>query len=138
MVESLDAATDDGARALRRLQTELIGWLTTINPDGQPQASPIWFVWDGAELLLYSMTRAPRNGNIEDRPLVAFNLESGVDGEDVVTAEGEARIVPDEPSAAANSTFLKSITPDRAWQAGCTPSKDRRRNVPAMQAKPKI
>ena len=47
MVESLDAATDDGARALRRLQTELIGWLTTINPDGQPQASPIWFVWDG-------------------------------------------------------------------------------------------
>ena len=94
MVDSLDAATDDGARALRRLQTELIGWLTTINPDGQPQASPIWFVWDGAELLLYSMTRAPRNGNIEDRPLVAFNLESGVDGEDVVTAEGEARIVP--------------------------------------------
>ena len=52
------------------------------------------------------MTRAPRNGNIEDRPLVAFNLESGVDGEDVVTAEGEARIVPDEPSAAANPTFL--------------------------------
>ena len=77
MVESLDAATDDGARALRRLQTELIGWLTTINPDGQPQASPIWFLWDGAELLLYSMTRTPRNGNIEDRPLVAFNLEVG-------------------------------------------------------------
>src|SRR5689334_2713784 len=38
----------------------------------------------------------------------------------------------------ANSTFLKSITPDRAWQAGCKPSKDKRRNVPAMQAKPKI
>ena len=74
MVDSLDAATDDGARALRRLQTELIGWLTTINPNGQPQASPIWFVWDGAELLLYSMTRTPRNGNIEERPLVAFNL----------------------------------------------------------------
>ena len=93
MVDSLDAATDDGARALRRLQTELIGWLTTVNPDGQPQASPIWFVWDGEEILLYSRTRAPRNGNIEDEPLVAFNLEGGPDGEDVVTAEGEARIV---------------------------------------------
>ena len=75
-----------GARALRRLQTELIGWLTTVNPDGHPQASPIWFLWDGEELLIYSMTRAPRNGNIEDRPLVAFNLESGPEGEDVVTA----------------------------------------------------
>ena len=94
MVDSLDAATEDGARAFRRLQTELIGWLTTVNPDGQPQASPIWFLWDGEELLIYSMTRAPRNGNIEDRPLVAFNLESGPEGEDVVTAEGEARIVP--------------------------------------------
>jgi PPOX class probable F420-dependent enzyme len=106
MVESLDAATDDGARALRRLQTELIGWLTTINPDGQPQASPIWFLWDGEELLIYSKTRAPRNGNIEDRPLVAFNLEAGTDGEDVVTAEGEARIVPDEPAASANPTYI--------------------------------
>ena len=106
MVESLDAATADGARALRRLETDLIGWLTTVNPDGQPQASPIWFLWDGEELLIYSMTRAPRNGNIEDRPLVAFNLESGVDGEDVVTAEGEARIVPDEPPASANPTYI--------------------------------
>ena len=106
MVDSLEAATEDGARALRRLQTELIGWLTTVNPDGQPQASPIWFLWDGEELLIYSMTRAPRNGNIEDRPLVAFNLESGPEGEDVVTAEGEARIVPDEPPASANPTYL--------------------------------
>ena len=106
MVESLDAATDDGARALRRLETDLIGWLTTVNPDGQPQASPIWFLWDGEELLIYSMTRAPRNGNIEDRPPVAFNLESWVDGEDVVTAEGEGRIVPDEPPASANPRYL--------------------------------
>ena len=106
MPETLDPASDDGARALRRLQTELIAWLTTVNPGGQPQASPIWFVWDGAELLLYSMTRAPRNANIEDQPLVAFNLEGGPDGEDVVTGEGEARIVPDEPAASANATFL--------------------------------
>lgn len=106
MVDSLDAATEDGARALLRLQTELIGWLTTVNPDGQPQASPIWFLWDGEELLIYSMTRAPRNGNIEDRPRVAFNLESGPEGEDVVTAEGDARIVADEQPASANTTYL--------------------------------
>jgi len=106
MVDSLDAATEDASRALRRLRSELIAWLTTINPDGQPQASPIWFLWDGEELLIYSMTRAPRNGNIEDRPPVAFNLESGPEGEDVVTAEGEARIVPDEPPASANATYL--------------------------------
>ena len=76
MPPTLDPASDDGARALRRLETELIAWMTTVNPDGQPQASPIWFVWDGDEILLYSWTRAPRNGNIADRPLIAFNLEA--------------------------------------------------------------
>ena len=106
MPETLDPATDDGARALRRLETELMAWLTTVNPDGQPQASPIWFLWDGEEILLYSWSRAPRNGNIPDRSRVAFNLEAGIDGEDVVTAEGEARVVPDEPPASANPTYL--------------------------------
>ena len=106
MPDTLDPATDDGARVLRRLETELIAWLTTVNPDGQPQASPIWFLWEGDEILLYSMTRAPRNGNVDDRPLVAFNLEAGADGEDVVSVEGEARIVPDEPPASANPTYL--------------------------------
>ena len=41
MPPTLDPASDDGARALRRLETELIAWMTTVNPDGQPQASPI-------------------------------------------------------------------------------------------------
>jgi PPOX class probable F420-dependent enzyme len=106
MPDTLDPATDDGARALRRLESELMAWLTTVNPDGQPQSSPIWFLWDGGEILLYSWFRAPRNANVADRPLVSFSLESGVDGEDVVTAEGEARIVQDEPPASANPTYL--------------------------------
>jgi PPOX class probable F420-dependent enzyme len=106
MPDTLDPATDDGARALRRLESELMAWLTTVNPDGQPQSSPIWFLWDGGEILLYSWFRAPRNANVADRPLVSFSLESGVDGEDVVTAEGEARIVEDEPPASANPTYL--------------------------------
>ena len=120
MPDSLDPATDDGARALRRLESELMAWLTTVNPDGQPQSSPIWFLWDGDEILLYSWFRAPRNANVADRPLVSFSLESGVDGEDVVTAEGEARIVEDEPPASANPTYL--ATYQRMFDAyGWTP-----------------
>ena len=34
--------------------TEKIAWLTTVDPDGQPQASPIWFLWDDGEVLLFS------------------------------------------------------------------------------------
>ena len=49
-MRSLDPSTEDGAKALRRLETELMGWVTTVSPDGQPRSSPIWFLWrDGDE-----------------------------------------------------------------------------------------
>jgi Pyridoxamine 5''-phosphate oxidase. len=92
VTSELDPSTKPGARALQRLETEPIGWLTTVNPDGQPQASPIWFVWRDRELLVYSHKRAPRNANVEARPLVAFNLNTDARGDDVVTMEGVARI----------------------------------------------
>ena len=43
----LDETTEFGTRAARRLREEIIGWLTTVTPDGQPQPIPVWFVWDG-------------------------------------------------------------------------------------------
>ena len=106
MPTTLDPSTDDGARSIERLETELIGWLTTVNPEGQPQSSPIWFLWTDGELLIYSRTGAPRNGNIEERPLVSFNLNTDADGDDVLTVEGEARIVPDEPPASENAQYV--------------------------------
>jgi PPOX class probable F420-dependent enzyme len=120
MPRTLDPATADGARAIGRLERDLIAWVTTTNPDGQPQASPVWFLWDGGEVLVFSRTRAPRNDNVAERPLVAFNLESGPKGEDVVTAEGQARIVADEPSAAENPTYLakyRGMLDEYGWTA---------------------
>ena len=103
-----DPSTPDGARALERLAswTELIGWLTTTNPDGQPQSSPIWFLWLGDEVLVYSHKRAPRNGNVADRPLISFNLNSDDVGGDVVTMEGEARVDLMHVAADANAAYL--------------------------------
>ena len=92
MSSTIDPATTAGARTLERLDTELIGWLTTTNPDGQPQSSPIWFLWVGEEVLIYSGKRAPRNDNVAERPLVAFNLNTDSGGGDVVIMEGEARV----------------------------------------------
>ena len=94
MSATLDPSTTAGARALERLATDKIGWLTTVNPDGVPQSSPIWFLWADGELRIYSHRRAPRNGNIADRPGVSFNLNTDATGDEVVTMEGVARIDP--------------------------------------------
>jgi PPOX class probable F420-dependent enzyme len=105
-VKSLDPSTDAGARALRRLQTELIGWVTTVNPDGQPQSSPIWFLWRGDDVVMYSHHRAHRNANVEAAPLVSFTLDTDPDGDDVVSMEGTARIDRSLPPATAVPAYL--------------------------------
>jgi PPOX class probable F420-dependent enzyme len=94
---TFDATTPAGIRALERLGTEKIGWLTTVTPDGQPQASAIWFLWEEGELLIYSHRRALRNGNIEENPKVAFNLHTDAGGDDYVSMEGTARVASDHP-----------------------------------------
>lgn len=106
MPETLDPSTDDGARALARLATDRIGWLTTVDPDGQPHASPIWFLWENGEVLIYSWDRAPRNGNLEANQQVAFNLHTDADGGDVVTMIGMARIDGDAPAADQHPAYI--------------------------------
>jgi PPOX class probable F420-dependent enzyme len=75
-----------------RLRTERIIWLTTTRPDGQPQASPIWFLWDGRSFVTYSLAATPRIRNIEGNPRVALNLSDDGIGGRIVTLEGTASI----------------------------------------------
>ena len=106
MTATIDPTTPAGAHALERLASERIAWLTTINPDGQPQSSPIWFRWTDGELTIYSRKRAPRNDNIAERPLVSFNLPTDADGDDVVTMEGVARLDADAPPVTEDAAYL--------------------------------
>jgi PPOX class probable F420-dependent enzyme len=111
MTATLDPAKPPHAHAIERLASEKIGWVTTVDPDGRPQSSPIWFLWQDGEILLYSFRRAPRNANIEERPFVAFNLNTDPGGDDVVTMEGSARIDPSAPRPSANPAYLEKYAP---------------------------
>jgi PPOX class probable F420-dependent enzyme len=96
----IDLTTPAGARTAERLQTELILWLTTVTPDGQPQTSPVWFLWTDGEILLYSRADTPRLANVRANPRVAANLDGDGDGGDVVIIEGEARVVHERATLA--------------------------------------
>jgi PPOX class probable F420-dependent enzyme len=111
-MRTLDPATAAGARAIERLETERMGWLTTIDPDGQPQSSPIWFLWLGAEILVYSHVRAPRNANIEAHARVSFNLDTASDGDDYVTMEGQTRVDDSLPPSSVNGAYQVKYRPD--------------------------
>ncbi|HSF87204.1 MAG TPA: TIGR03667 family PPOX class F420-dependent oxidoreductase [Acidimicrobiia bacterium] len=96
---------DDHARARQRLADELVAWMTTVRPDGRPQTSPVWFLVEGDEILVYSAETA-RLRNIAGNPHVAMNLDGNGRGGDIVTLEGTARIVPGERPASANATYV--------------------------------
>jgi PPOX class probable F420-dependent enzyme len=87
----------DRAHADRRLREDLIIWLTTVNPHGQPQTSPVWFWWDGRDVLIFSMPRSPKVANIRANPRVSVNLDGNGQGGDIVSIEGTAKLFEDRP-----------------------------------------
>lgn len=101
-----DTGSESDARALERLATDMIGWLTTVTPDGQPQTFPIWFLWEGGEALIFSDRRAKRNVNIAHNPRVSLHLNDNGRGGDVVVLEGEARVDDTTPQVTEHRAYL--------------------------------
>ena len=95
----LDPSRQGHAQAERRLRSEPIAWLTTVRADGQAQASPVWFLWDGETFLLYSQPGAQKVRNVTANPQVSLHLGDDGAGDDVVTFEGTATVEPDTPRA---------------------------------------
>lgn len=49
----------------------------TVGQGGRPHVSPLWFVWDGRRLWLYSIIRSQRWVDIERNPLVSVVVDAG-------------------------------------------------------------
>lgn len=109
-IARIELGDKKAAHAADRLTRERVAWMTTVAADGTPQTSPIWFVREGDEFLMYSRTSA-RVRNIENNPGVSLNLDGNGLGGDVIIVEGSARIVDDAPSAAENAEYLAKYRP---------------------------
>ena len=103
-----DTGSDRDALALARLAADTLGWLTTVNPDGQPQTFPIWFLWHDGEVLIYGDRRARRNANLEVNPRVSLHLNDDGKGDGIVVLEGEARVDSSVPPVYDNPAYLAS------------------------------
>ncbi|HWQ12073.1 MAG TPA: TIGR03667 family PPOX class F420-dependent oxidoreductase [Roseiflexaceae bacterium] len=116
----LDTSTEFGARVARRLRDEVGIWLVTVGADGTPQPNPVWFLWDGAEVLVYSQPNQAKLRHIARHPRVALHLEGGELSEEVAVLLGDARIVPDEPPANQVPAYMEKYRAHIA-RLGMTP-----------------
>ncbi len=91
--------------AAARLRNDLIGWLTTVTPSGQPLPSPVWFWWDGEMVLVYSRPHTAKIRNVANNPKVSLNLDGNGRGGDIVVLEATCVAAPDHPPAHEHAEF---------------------------------
>lgn len=78
----------------RRLAKERVGWLITVGSEMIPQPRPVWFLWDGETILLFSQAGARKIAHLSKNPKVAFHLNTDEDGDHVIVLLGEAAVDP--------------------------------------------
>ena len=100
-------STPYGARVARRLHDEEVIWLTTVGQDGTPQPNPVWFLWDGETILIYTMPDSYKVRNLRRSPRVSLHFDSGEGGEDVCVFTGTAVQDEKSPLAHQNPAYLE-------------------------------
>jgi PPOX class probable F420-dependent enzyme len=86
--------TDSADQLREHLARDIVGWLTTVAPDGRPQTAVISFLWDGAGIIFYSKPNTAKIRNIALNRMVSFHLNCDPYGDHVVVLEGVAMVDP--------------------------------------------
>jgi PPOX class probable F420-dependent enzyme len=85
----------------KHLANDTIAWLTTVTPSGRPAPRPVWFLWDGTAIVIYSQPDAAKLKHIAGNDQVSVNFNCTPGGGDVVVVSGRAEIVRDAPLPSA-------------------------------------
>ena len=100
--------TFNDARMQQYLATKDIVVLGTINPDGSPLITAMWFLHDPSALTLISVDELQKVRNLRRDPRLHIVAESGARGDDIkgVAVRGRAQFLPDSPERHALATRL--------------------------------
>jgi PPOX class probable F420-dependent enzyme len=103
---SLDEGTPFGARAARHLREDMVVWMTTVTPSGQPSPSPVWFLWDDEDRVSMYSRDSPRVRNLATNPRVALNFPGDGRGGDIVVLSGTAAVQEAAVPVHLNAEYL--------------------------------
>lgn len=99
--------TFDDPRVQRYLASRDIVVLATINPDGSPLITPMWFLPEPSSLTLISEDATRKVKNLRRDARLHIVAESGTRGDiQGVAVRGRAEFLPDSPERRALATRL--------------------------------
>lgn len=88
------AATPTLTAARRRLLAETHNAIVaTLQPDGRPQLTPNWYLWDGATFWVSTLAWTVKVRNVRRDPRVTMCIDSGVGSGDYVQVFGRADLI---------------------------------------------
>jgi len=87
------------------LDKVIVAVIATIGPDGEPQANPIWFDWDG-ELIRFSQTTTRQKyRNVQREPRVAITIVDPNNPYRYLEVRGQVADIDDDP----DNAFIDSL-----------------------------
>ena len=108
---------DSAAWARQHLAEDVVGWLTTVAPDGRVQSSPVSFLWDGETVLIYSKPDGLKLRNIAANQQVSFGLNTDKYGDHILVIEGTAEVDAAAPAWSDNPAMVaKFREPLEHWE----------------------
>ena len=102
--------------------------------DGTPRVVPVWFHWNGSEVVVASPTAAPKLKALKSRPEVALTIDNTTWPYHVLLIRGTATVEPHEgvvPEYAAAAERYFGPVQGPAWIEGV---KGMGRNLPAFRS----
>ena len=89
---SLDLLEHPAAREM--LQSKIPARLAYVWMDGTPRVVPIWFHWNGREIIMASPPKAPKLKALAKNPKVAITIDSNEFPHKVLLVRGGAKLEP--------------------------------------------
>jgi PPOX class probable F420-dependent enzyme len=80
-------------------------WLATVKTDGTPHIVPVWFLWDGDSIYIYSKPDQ-KIRNLQQNRSVMVALDDTKDGDDPIWLTGEATLLPQEDALTTQPAYV--------------------------------
>ena len=104
----IDQTTEFGRAVARHLENQYVIWLTAVDTTQTPQPRPVWFLWDGETILVFSKPDAHKVKHIRNNPNVALHFNTDETGDrHVIVLTGQAVLDTGSPPAHEIPAYMK-------------------------------
>jgi general stress protein 26 len=117
-VEQGDIALLQDPIAQELLHSNIPARLAYVAHDGSPRVVPIWFHWNGKEIVLGTPPKAPKIKSLKERPKVALTIDDNSFPHKVLLIRGTAAmyiVKGVSPEYAASAERYFGAEQGRAW-----------------------